>query len=346
MTTAIIRDDRFLDHDMGAGHPESPDRLREIHAELDRLGLMDRLMPVEPRPATADEIARIHDPGLYSRVEFLSGRGGGSLDGDTYAAPETFETARLAAGGLLRLVELLADGKISNGFALVRPPGHHAEQSRAMGFCFFNNVALAADYAIRTAGWNRVAIVDFDLHHGNGTQRSFYDRAEVLYISSHQFPYYPGTGHFRETGSGPGEGKTLNIPLPPGQGDAEYLYLYEKLVVPALEKFAPDLIIVSAGFDIYRLDPLGGMKVTEAGFEALARLLIDAAVRICGGRILFALEGGYHTKGLAAGVGRVFHQLAGLAPAPAIDSGAARPEIRQLARDLAGQFRPYWGELF
>jgi len=345
MATGIVRDDRFLDHDMGAGHPECPDRLREIHAELDRLGVMDRLVRVAPRLATLDEIVRIHDANLFHRVEFLSGRGGGELDGDTYASPETFETARLAAGGLLNLVERLADRTIDNGFALVRPPGHHAEHSRAMGFCFFNNVAVAAEHALRQTGWNRVAVIDFDLHHGNGTQNSFYANPDILYISSHQYPYYPGSGHYKEMGTGKGEGRTVNIPLPAGQGDAEYLYLYSKLVKPVLEKFRPDLIIVSAGFDIYKLDPLGGMKVTEAGFAQLSKLLIDIARSVCGGRILFALEGGYHTKGLGRSVGGAVRELMGEGDTAATDPETARPEIKEYAIELAKHFQPHWGGL-
>ncbi|MCW5828942.1 MAG: histone deacetylase [Deltaproteobacteria bacterium] len=345
MATGIIRDDRFLAHDMGAGHPESPDRLRDIHRELDRLNLMPRLTHLEARPAGEADIVRIHDPALYHRVEFLSSRGGGGLDGDTYAAPETFEVARLATGGLLHLVEAIATGTVQNGIALVRPPGHHAEPSRAMGFCFFNNVAVAADHALRQTEWKRVAIVDYDIHHGNGTQNAFYGKGEVLYISSHQYPYYPGTGHFRETGTGAGEGKTLNIPLPPGQGDAEFLYLYQRIVRPALEKFRPDLIIVSAGFDIYRLDPLGGMKVTEQGFAELSRLLVRAAGDLCGGRVLFALEGGYHTQGLAASVGKVVGELLGDPAQPVTDPETAAPGIREYTKELIHHFRPYWGAL-
>ncbi len=345
MTTAILRDNRFLNHDMGAGHPESPERLRAIHAELDRLGIMDGLLKISPRLATKDEITRVHTPALFDRIEFLSGRGGGGLDGDTYASPETFQTARLATGGVINLVEAIADGKAFNGFALVRPPGHHAEPSRAMGFCFFNNIAVAADYALRQTGWSRVAVVDFDLHHGNGTQNSFYGNPDVLYISSHQYPYYPGSGHFRETGSGRGEGRTLNIPLPPGQGDADFLYLYGRLVLPVLEKFRPDLMLVSAGFDTYVHDPLGGMKMTEKGFAALSRLLIDIAKSVCDGRILFVLEGGYDTNGLARSVGLVFGQLTGKQPDPGVDPDSARPAIKEYATELAEHFRPIYGGL-
>jgi acetoin utilization deacetylase AcuC-like enzyme len=212
-------------------------------------------------------------------------------------------------GGFLRLLDAVAAGEIANGFALVRPPGHHALDSRAMGFCLFNTIAIGARYLERNHGASRILIVDWDVHHGNGTQAAFYDDPAVLFISTHQFPYYPGTGAIDEVGVNAGEGYTLNVPLPAGCADAEYLRVFADVIIPAAERFKPDWILVSAGFDPHRRDPLGGMGVTEAGFGAMAHMLIESAAATAGSRIAFLLEGGYDLAALRASVGAVLSAM-------------------------------------
>ncbi len=309
---AIIRDDRYLEHNPGEGHPESPNRLKVIHGLIDAEFRDLPLLP--PRLATEDEIALVHDPRYVRRVASTAGVPFTRLDLDTGLSARSYEIARLAAGGLLVAVDaLLAPGpgtlSPASVFAFVRPPGHHAERDRGMGFCLFNNVAIAAEYAIRKRGAQRVLIVDWDLHHGNGTQRSFYDRQDILYFSSHQYPHYPGTGSFEQTGSGKGEGFTVNAPFPSGFGDDEYIAVYERILKPVALEYRPDLVLVSAGFDIYVKDPLGGMRITETGFGALAAIVRDIAEQTCGGKILFTLEGGYNPEGLREGVRAVLKAM-------------------------------------
>jgi acetoin utilization deacetylase AcuC-like enzyme len=233
------------------------------------------------------------------------------LDPDTYACAKSYETAKLAAGGTLAAVDEVVGGKLKNAFALIRPPGHHAESNRAMGFCLFNNVAIAAGYALKKYKLKKALIIDWDLHHGNGTQHSFYDRADVLYFSTHQFPYYPGTGFVTETGSGAGKGFTVNVPLSPGPGDAEYMEIFEEILKPIALEYKPDIVFVSAGFDIYHQDPLGGMQVTPEGFANLAKIVLAFAKETCGGKVVFVLEGGYHLDGLRDSVREVLKTLRG-----------------------------------
>jgi acetoin utilization deacetylase AcuC-like enzyme len=256
---------------------------------------------LEPRLATPEEIALIHDFEYVKKIEKTAGHEV-PLDPDTQASPRSWEAARLAVGGLLTCVDSVIDGKVANAFAFVRPPGHHAERARAMGFCLFNNVAIAAEYAIRQKNCRRVLIIDYDVHHGNGTQWSFYDRDDVFYISTHRYPFYPGTGARREEGEGKGKGFTLNVPFPGGEGDEEYLKVFDQEIIPAAVQFHPDLILVSAGFDAHRLDPLGGMNVTGAGFAGMTRSILEAASHVCHGRTILVLEGGYSLEGLQESV--------------------------------------------
>ncbi len=233
------------------------------------------------------------------------------------------------------------EGNIRNGFALIRPPGHHAEASQAMGFCLFNNVAVAAEYLIKKHGLKRILIIDWDLHHGNGTQHSFYNRSDVLFFSTHQFPVYPGTGHWGETGDGAGEGYTVNVPLYGGSGDSDFLYIFKNILSPIATEFKPDFILVSAGFDISAADPLGGMKVSASGFGALALELMDIAKNCCQDRILFTLEGGYDLPGLREGSKQVLLQLSGNALDPGINASGST----QLKKELQSVFeiqRKYW----
>jgi len=310
MTTCYIYHPVFLEHNL-PGHPENAQRLERIMAVLEGSGVLERLVPVEPRPATEEELERVHTPAHIERVRAEAERGGGHLDPDTYVNRRSYEAACMAAGGLLAAVEAVLSGEVENGFGLLRPPGHHATRSRAMGFCLFNNVALAARHALARPGVERVFIADFDVHHGNGTQDIFEDDPHVFYFSTHEYPFYPGTGHWSEIGRGEGEGTVLDVPLPAGVGDGGYRRVFEELAWPLARRFRPDLILVSAGYDAHWQDPLAMMRLSLEGYAHLARELVGMARELCGGRILFALEGGYHLDVLAHGVLNTFYALLG-----------------------------------
>jgi acetoin utilization deacetylase AcuC-like enzyme len=329
METGIVRDLRYMDHNMGDFHPESPKRLEEIYQMLDK-DISFPYLTIEPRLATEEEIRWIHTSSYVSAIKATSGKERVVLDPDTSTSAQSYEVALLAAGGVLKAIELILQEKIKNSFAFVRPPGHHAEASRAMGFCLFNNVAIGAEYLLKKHEHKRILILDWDLHHGNGTQNSFYDRNDVLYFSTHQFPHYPGTGRWSEIGHGDGEGFTINIPLSPGKTDSDYLYIFDKILSPVAEKFQPDFILVSAGFDIYEQDPLGGMKITAEGFGALANTLMILAHKHCKDRILFVLEGGYNLQGLSSGSKEVLLQLSGQKESPNIQPKASQNAEREL----------------
>lgn len=308
MATAYVYDPVYLAHNQPS-HPENARRLQHILATLEEEGLLSRLTLLSPRSATDKELERVHTPELIDRVRRASQPGGGNLDPDTYASPGSFKAARMAAGGVVRAVEATLAGEIANGFALVRPPGHHATATRAMGFCLFNNVAVAARAALTTDQVERVLIVDFDVHHGNGTQEAFARDPAVLYISMHQYPHYPGTGHWREMGQGPGKGSVLNIPLPPGVGDKGYARIFGEIIQPGAHRFQPDLVLVSAGYDAHWRDPLAQMNLSLTGYARLAQCLVATARELCGGRIVFVLEGGYDLDVLAHGVLNTFYAL-------------------------------------
>ena len=295
-------------------HPESSQRTVALWRALERSGLLPRLRQIAPVPATTDQLRRAHTPELIEYVHQVSLRGGGLLDhGDTYVTAESFELALLAAGGCCAAVDAIMTGAADNGFALIRPPGHHAETDRVSGFCLFNNVAVVARQAQVVHGARRVAIVDYDVHHGNGTQDIFYEDDSVLFASVHLYaPYfYPGIGGMHEIGVGPGRGYTLNVPLPPHVGDRGYRRVFDELIGPRLAAFGPELIIVSAGFDAHWDDPLASAGLSLRGYAEITRKLIDYAQALCAGRILFVLEGGYHLDVLTTGVINVFHALLG-----------------------------------
>jgi acetoin utilization deacetylase AcuC-like enzyme len=310
--TGIVRDDFYKKHINGYSHPECPERLEVIYEMLDQPEMNDLFKKIFPREATEEEITAVHAPSYYRTVaETALRRGITPLDADTSAGPDSFRAAKLAAGGFLSLLAIIQDRLLGNGFALVRPPGHHAEANRAMGFCIFNNVAIGALYLIKKLTLNKVLIVDWDLHHGNGTQHSFYDNSQILYFSTHQYPFYPGTGNFGDVGEGKGKGFTINVPLQPGAGDEEYSMIFKEILIPIAREFSPDFILVSAGFDIHFDDPLGGMRVTPEGFASLTRMLMDCAQQSCNGKLAMVLEGGYGLKGLSDSVRAVLLELSG-----------------------------------
>jgi acetoin utilization deacetylase AcuC-like enzyme len=303
--TGLIYDPRYLDHDMGAGHPESPQRLRAIMQRLEQSGVAAALARIEPRKAEDEWVTLVHQP---KYVAFLNqqapAQGRLSLDADTSMSPGSLAAAYLAAGAALAGVDAIMAGRAQHVFCAVRPPGHHAEADRAMGFCFFNNVAIAARYAQKRYGLRRVLIVDWDVHHGNGTQHSFDEDPSVLFFTTHQYPHYPGTGRATERGTGAGEGFTINVPMEAGEGDDEYRTVFQKVLVPAADAFKPELVIISAGFDAHRDDPLASMGLTETGYADLTAIVSGIAVRHCGGRLLSSLEGGYNLKALSMSVER------------------------------------------
>jgi acetoin utilization deacetylase AcuC-like enzyme len=340
MVTGIVKDRRYLDHDMGAGHVESPRRLSAVYSLIE-LGLPYPYVTAVPRPARKEEIEYIHAPEYVEFVSSTAGKPMIYLDPDTSTSPKSYDTALLAAGGAMKAADLIMDGEVQNGFALVRPPGHHAEFNQARGFCIFNNIAVAAEHLVRRRGLKRILIADWDLHHGNGTQHAFYSRKDVLFFSTHQFPYYPGSGYWDEVGAGEGEGFTVNVPLSPGKGDSDYLFIYRQILSPIARAFKPEFILVSAGFDISKGDPLGGMRLTGAGFASLAAELRGLASECCGGKILFILEGGYDLAGLAEGVRRVLAVLSGWGESPAGRADISISSEKELAPVVDIQ-KKYW----
>jgi len=325
MPVAFGTHPRFVDHLTGAGHPERPDRLRAIAAAVRLAGLIDSPNPFGelkiafgPLPTAREKllefplappvderwIQTVHTRQHIESIRLACESDQALIDDDTVVCRESFEIAKLAVGTVLGCCDAVIDGRATRAFAAVRPPGHHAEPARAMGFCLFGNVAIAARYLQQHHGIGRVAIVDFDVHHGNGTQKAFESDPSVLFISLHQSPRtcYPGTGYASETGIGAGAGFTLNVPFNPGAGDGEYVAAMEAKVLPALDGFAPEFILVSAGFDAHRDDPLAQIALSEEGFHRITRLLAQSADHCCGGKMVSVLEGGYDLRALGRSV--------------------------------------------
>jgi acetoin utilization deacetylase AcuC-like enzyme len=336
MSVALFTDTRCVEHDPGDGHPEQPARLRSILHALDQKPIAGTER-FEPPTATVAELARVHDPRYVEAILGLKGRSG-ALDADTAISAGSINAALLAAGAAAEGVRAVLDGRASSAFALVRPPGHHAVSTRAMGFCLFNNVAVAAAEA-HAKGIERVLCVDWDVHHGNGTQASFYDTDKLLFISTHQWPLYPGTGHERETGKGAGEGFTVNAPLPAGCDDADYAAVFADALLPIADDYKPQLVLVSAGFDAHRDDPLASMSLSDDGFAMLCGAVKAIADRHCGGRMVLTLEGGYDLDALARSVHGCIEVLAG-STAPPLRPNATRASDA-LQRVTAAQ-RPRW----
>jgi acetoin utilization deacetylase AcuC-like enzyme len=301
MATALLLDAVYKEHLTGEGNPERPGRVDAVRQALDDAGLVRNAISVPARPATEEELAMCHPREYVALVRREVERGARELStGDTPLSRKSFEVASLAVGGVLNATDVLFSEKANNAFCAVRPPGHHASATRGMGFCIFNNVAIAARYAQRKYGIKRVLIADWDVHHGNGTQDIFYADSSVLFFSTHQSPWYPGTGSMDETGSGDGKGTTINCPFPSGAGRAEILGAFQQKLLPAVKTFKPQLVILSAGFDSRAGDPLGQFKLTDADFADLTRLIMDIAEEHAGGRLLSVLEGGYSLSGLGA----------------------------------------------
>jgi acetoin utilization deacetylase AcuC-like enzyme len=318
----VIQDSRYREHRGPEGHPERPDRLIAVEEAI--ASRAESLSNLAPRRAGDEEILRIHQRAHLEAIAAAVRRSPSQLDPDTYVSPQSLEIARLAAGGSIDLARAVARGDLTAGLAAVRPPGHHAEAHRAMGFCLFNNVAIAAAALRAEEGVERILILDWDVHHGNGTQRSFEEDPNLLYFSTHQYPFYPGTGGVDEAGSGRGEGATVNVPLPGGCNDGVYLAVLQRILVPLTLAFRPEVLLVSAGFDAHRDDPLGGMQVGEEGFAAMAAIVRTLADEVCGGRLAYFLEGGYSSSGLRQGVGAVLDAVL-IAEAPSLPSPIEAP---------------------
>lgn len=329
MTTAYSTHPRYAEHDL-AGHPESAERIRAVWQGLDESGLTLRLHPLQVHALDADAVLSVHTARYLELLRQVSARNSSTssvthLDPDTYAGPDALAIALLSAGGAVGAVDSVLDGGAANALAAIRPPGHHAMPSKAMGFCLLGNVAIAARHAQSRYGIERVLIVDYDVHHGNGTEAMFYDDPSILYVSTHQYPFYPGTGAATDIGVGAGEGFTLNVPLPAGSGDANYATVFQQLIWPAAQRFDPQLILVSVGFDAYWADPLAQMRLSVQGYSQLAAEVIRMAQRFCAGKVVFALEGGYHNDALSYGVSNIARLLLGDTP---VDPPAIRPSPR------------------
>jgi acetoin utilization deacetylase AcuC-like enzyme len=301
----------YLKHDSGMGHPESKERLSALVEHLEKKGLLGQLKSIQPHPAPVEQVAAVHDSSYINRVETMCENGGGMLDPDTQVGSESYRAARLAAGGVMAAADAVMSKRVKNAFCAVRPPGHHADRGKAMGFCIFNNVAVGAKYVQNKWGLKKVLIVDWDVHHGNGTQSIFWDDPTVFYFSTHQFPYYPGTGSENEVGGGEGEGFTFNMPMYAGSGDLEYVEAFENIFYPLAAKFAPDFIFISAGFDGHEDDPLASISLSESGFKKLTQVIVKLASESCEGRLVSVLEGGYNLKSLSMSVEKHIRVLMG-----------------------------------
>ena len=337
MTTGLLYDPIFLEHITPENHPERPERLQRAMNVLETLNWLERdgLLLLEPRAASEDELAAVHERGYIHEVEEAArkaaevqasgGRNTQRFATDTYVSAKSYEAAIKAAGAPLTAIDAIMKGEIDNAYCLVRPPGHHAVAEAAMGFCLFNNVAVAARYAIDHYGLERVMIIDFDVHHGNGTQEIFYDEPRVLYFSTHQAPFYPGTGQSDERGAGAAEGTTINVPLPASTGYETFEPIFRQVMAPAADRFDPQLILVSAGFDAHWDDPLGQLNLSTAGFAQLMKVIIEEAQFLCNGRLVLVQEGGYSLDAMAACVATCINLLLG--DDAAVDSLGQAPHM-------------------
>lgn len=312
LKTGIVRGDIFLKHMPGEGCPEIPKRLQSIYTMLDDPDIRGLFVDVLPRQAKQADVLLFHTPDYFEKIAETKGKKLIAFTADTHACEDSFEAALCATGGLLNAITQVVQKKIDNAFALVRPPGHHAEKSRAMGYCLFNHVAVGALFAIKRLNLGKILIIDWDIHHGNGTQHAFERDPNVLFFSVHQVGLFPGTGSFTDTGIGAGEGYTINLPIPRGYGNSEYVSIFECLLAPIADQFSPDLILVSAGFDTHKDDFMGGMQMTAAGYAGLTASIKRIGDRVCSGNIVMSLEGGYQSGALSDSVKAVLKEMAGV----------------------------------
>ena len=340
MGFVILSDEAFLDHHDVSWHPECPERLEGIRRVLEQTGHWARAEIVPGREATVDELAAVHDRDYVESALRHMERGPGRFDADTFFSTGSRRASLLAAGGTIDMVDGVLDRRWDFGFALPRPPGHHATPRRAMGFCIFGNLALAARAALDSGKVERVLVFDWDVHHGNGTQEAFFDDPRVLFVSAHQWPFFPGSGLPDELGRGRGEGYSVNVPWPPGAGNDEYAFLVRELALPLIDEFRPELVLVSAGFDAHRDDLIGSMRVDDAGFAAMTRVLRDEAARLAGGRIAFVLEGGYNVDAMGRSVATVLDTMLG--DDPEIPEDPPRSTYRDLVDRTRSAIRPFW----
>lgn len=342
----IVRDSRYLEHKTGVHHIEVPRRLETIYSMIDTNGFKDTLTLIPPRFASLEEIEMVHTPDYIEKILDTAGEPLRYLDPDTVTSEATCQAAFLAAGGVLEAVRTVVTGELDTAFAFVRPPGHHAERNRQMGFCIFNNVALAAEYCRKQFGLKRILIVDWDVHHPNGTQHIFERSPEILLFSTHRFPFFPGTGAMNEIGFDRGAGYTINVPLPTQRDDSDFAEVYRKILLPVALEFQPELVLVSAGFDTHHDDPIGGMRLTENGYAYLTDLLLGLADTVCQGKIVFILEGGYDLGGLRKSIKAVLETMRSGIPDAVklkIEKGlrdtSPVPDIIANVRDV---LEPYW----
>jgi len=327
MKVGLVYEPIYLEHDTGQ-HVENARRVAETIEVLEKSGVKQQLVEVHPQPASVEELSLVHSVEYVSQIESAARAGGGWLDADTVISPASYNVALYAAGGVMAATEAVMMGEVDSAFALVRPPGHHATQRRAMGFCLFNNIAVAAKQTMKDHHLDRVLIADFDVHHGNGTQEAFYNDPNVLYFSTHQYPFYPGTGRIEEVGAGEGEGATVNVPLPAWCGDEEYLQVFQQILVPIAHRFQPRTVLVSAGYDPHWADQISLMQVSIAGFAQMVRILQGLASELCQGRLVFTLEGGYHTLALAHSIKATLEVLLGK---PEVDDPLGKPTYTRRA---------------
>lgn len=344
--TGIVKDSAYLRHSAGFDHPESPARLASIYEMLDNPNMSWKYVDIKPRTASHDEIAYVHTLPYIDRIAGTAGKSHVILDPDTITCADTYEIAKLAVGGVCNAIDAVMTGEVDNAFAFVRPPGHHAGAGNSAGFCVFNNIAIGAMHAMKKHGLKKILIVDWDLHHGNGTQKIFYSDRRVLYFSTHQYPYYPGTGGLHEIGEGQALGYTVNVPLHRCAVNGTFISAYRKILEPIALKFAPELILVSAGFDTYYQDPLGGMRVTPEGFAAMARVLLNIADKCCSGRLVAVLEGGYHVAGLTrsvkATIEEMFDETHWTDQKLAAMEQDADMDNKPVIKSVIDEIRPYW----
>jgi len=327
MKVGLVYDPIYLEHNTDP-HPECARRLQETMELLEKSRVKQQLIEIHPERASLEELSLVHSADHISRIESVARSGGGWLDADTVMSPASYDVALYAAGGLLKATEAVMKGEMDSAFALVRPPGHHATQTRAMGFCLFNNIAIAARQAMKEHNLDRVLIADFDVHHGNGTQDTFYRDPTVLYFSTHQYPFYPGTGSIEEVGAGEGQGATVNVPLPAWCGDEEYLQVFHQILVPTARRFQPQVILVSAGYDTHWADDISSMQVSITGLAQMVQTLKELASELCQGRLILTLEGGYHLSALPYSIKATLEVLLG---ATDIDDHLGKPTYSRKA---------------